>query len=317
MDLEEVAFSLQDTFQHIISVMSVRTTEKGLNFVFDYEDVKNIQFYGDPVRLRQILINLIGNALKFTESGHVHVTATQEKYKETTVLRIDVDDTGIGIAEEHIESIFERFKQGDSSVSRKYGGTGLGLPISRKLASFMGGDILVKSVLGKGSTFSLILPLRMTETFKDQEIKEARRNKDYDKLRAAINNTNKILLVEDYEGNIVVLSYILEEMEYSYDVARTGLEALSYWKENHYDLILMDIQMPEMDGFTATAQIRYIEQEQNLEHTPIVGMTAHALVGDKDKCISAGMDAYLAKPIVEADFKATILKFLKPKQKAA
>ena len=125
------------------------------------------------------------------------------------------------------------------------------------------------------------------------------------------------MIVEDYEGNIVVLGYIMEEMGMEFDVARTGLEAVNQWKENHYDLVLMDIQMPEMDGFTATKQIRKMEKEQNLDATPIVGMTAHALIGDKDKCIEAGMDAYLPKPIVEIELKNTILRFLKLKNKAA
>ena len=317
--LEETPFGLQDAFQHIVSVMSVRTAEKGLDFVFDYEEVKDVRFYGDPIRLRQILINLIGNALKFTEKGYVRVIASRQTEAHTPVLRIDVKDSGIGIPEEHKETIFERFKQGDSSVSRKYGGTGLGLPISQKLASLMGGDILVESTQGKGSTFSLILPLREVEGAAESEqiYDEALKNKINDKLKAAISNTNKILLVEDYEGNVVVLSYILEEMDFAYDVANTGLEALNLWKDNYYNLILMDIQMPEMDGFTATAQIRHMEEEQGIERTPIIGMTAHALVGDKDKCIEAGMDAYLPKPVVEVDLKATMLKFLKEKQKAA
>ncbi len=318
MELEETVFDLQDAFEHIISIMSVRAAEKKLEFVFDFDSVRNIDFYGDPVRLRQILINLIGNALKFTEKGSVHVTASKEKKAGISLLRIDVKDTGIGIKEEQYDLIFERFKQADASVSRKYGGTGLGLPISRKLADLMGGSIEVKSEIGKGSTFSLFLPLRDIEgSEEDQNRDEARKNKINDKLKSAISGSNKILMVEDYEGNVVVLSYLLEEMGIQFDVARTGLQAVNVWKENHYDLILMDIQMPEMDGFAATTHIRKIEEEQGLDRTPIIGMTAHALVGDKDKCIQAGMDAYLPKPIVEMDFKATVLKFLNLRQRAA
>ncbi len=311
MDLEESVFALNQTLEHIISIMSVKAGENKLDFRFDFNDVKDLQFYGDPVRLQQILINLINNALKFTEKGHVHVTAKREEKDGEALLRIDVEDTGIGLKKEQFDLIFERFKQADSSVSRKYGGTGLGLPISKNLAHLMGGDIFVESTHGKGSTFSLVLPLRISEgTEEMREEDQARQQKINDRLKSIVTDTHKVLLVEDYEGNIVVLGYILESMNVNYDVAKTGLEAVNMWKECHYDLVLMDIQMPEMDGFTATRHIRQIESEQNLDSTPIIGMTAHALVGDKDKCIECGMDAYLPKPIVETDLKAAILKFL-------
>ena len=126
-----------------------------------------------------------------------------------------------------------------------------------------------------------------------------------------------MLLVEDYEGNIVVLSYILEELECAFDIARTGVEALKLWRDHHYDVILMDIQMPEMDGFTATSQIRKMEKDSGADETPIIGMTAHALVGDKDKCIAVGMNAYLPKPIVETDLKTQLIKFLGDNKRAA
>ena len=314
LELEATPFSLQDLFENITSIMSVRTNEKNLDFVFEYEDVKNIEFYGDPVRLRQILINLIGNAIKFTEHGHVHVKATKEDQGDFSILRIDVEDTGIGISKEQTELIFERFKQADSSVSRKFGGTGLGLPISKKLAGLMGGSIEIESETGKGSTFSLILPLtNNTGRLQGQGgsgQSDAQRRKRIDEMKAHIEDTQKILLAEDYEGNITVLGHILEEMEVEFDTARTGLEAVNLWKENHYGLILMDVQMPEMDGFTSTRLIRSIEDENGLDRTPVVGMTAHALVGDKAKCIEAGMDDYLPKPIVELDFKTAVLKHL-------
>ena len=323
MELEEEVFDLRQAFEHLISIKSVKAAEKNLEFTFDFESVKNLQFYGDSVRLRQILLNLIGNAIKFTDKGYVRVTAKTRKKDGVSVLLVKVEDTGIGIKKEHIGIIFERFKQADSSVSRRFGGTGLGLPISRRLANLMGGDIQVESKPGKGSTFSLILPLRVPEEFEvsdanyNNEISETKKLKINDQLKAVISDTNKILLVEDYEGNIIVLSYILEDMGLEFDVAKTGLQAVNLWRENHYDLILMDIQIPEMDGFTATRQIRYIEEEQHIDATPIIGMTAHALVGDKDKCIEAGMNAYLPKPIVEDDLKAAIVKYLDAKKKQA
>lgn len=312
LELEETSFSLPDIFEHITSIMSVRTKEKNLEFVFDYAGVKELEFYGDPVRIRQILINLIGNAVKFTEEGHVHVEAKTEDQGDFSVLRVDVEDTGIGISKDQADLIFERFKQADSTVSRKFGGTGLGLPISKKLASLMGGSIEVDSEIGKGSVFSLILPIAGgIKQIKDGfEQSEADRKKRIDEMKAQIEETQKALLVEDYEGNITVLGHILGDLGVEFDIAKTGLEAVNLWKENHYGLILMDIQMPEMDGFTSTRLIRSIEREKGFDRTPIVGMTAHALVSDKAKCIEAGMDAYLPKPIVEIDLKATVLTYL-------
>ncbi|TNE36521.1 MAG: response regulator, partial [Alphaproteobacteria bacterium] len=249
--------------------------------------------------------------------GHIHVTTKTERRGGILFLRIDVEDTGIGIAEHHINLVFEQFKQADSSVSRKFGGTGLGLSISKRLADLMGGDIEVKSKLGKGSTFSLILPLpEETEAERRQEMDAHLRAKLTDRQKSAIRDTQKILLVEDYDGNVAVLGYFLEDLGINYDVAQTGLEAVNLWNDNHYSLILMDIQMPEMDGFTSTRLIRSIEEEKSLSRTPIVGMTAHALIGDKDKCLDAGMDAYLPKPIVEQDLKSVILKFLVQEQPA-
>lgn len=319
MVLDEEVFELRKTFEHVISIMAVKANEKNLDFDFDFDDVSDVVFKGDPLRLRQILINLVGNAIKFTDKGHVRVSASGVEKDGVNVLRIDVKDTGVGIKKEHIELIFERFKQADSSVSRRFGGTGLGLPISKRLADLMGGDIQVTSKPGKGATFSLIIPMREAndDEVDTQDMDEAKKHKINDKLKAKISDTDKILLVEDYEGNVVVIGYILEEMGIEYDTAKTGLEAVNLWRENHYDLILMDIQMPEMDGFTATKQIRYIEDEQGLTPTPIIGMTAHALVGDKDKCIETGMNAYLPKPIVENELKSMIIRFIDQKKKAA
>lgn len=317
VELEKEPFTLRDLFEQVISIMSVQAREKGLNFVFDYTDVEKIIYVGDEVRLRQIIINLLGNAIKFTDKGSVSVKAYTEMIGEDRGLRIDVIDTGIGIAPENSDIVFERFKQADSSVSRKYGGTGLGLPISRNLARIKGGDITFVSELGKGTTFTLRLPLKAAEDTLEIEDDRTLSKKLNEKIRATISGESRILLVEDYEGNIVVLSYLLEEIGSTYDVARTGREAVDLWKQGHYDIILMDIQMPEMDGFTATATIRDYEKQNKLDRTPIIGMTAHALVGDKDKCIEAGMDAYLPKPIVEADLKQKILYYLRQVRKVA
>ncbi|MCC6598999.1 MAG: response regulator [Alphaproteobacteria bacterium] len=317
LELKEEHFNLVDMFEGIISIMALRASEKGISFVFDYEAVEGTELYSDKIRLRQILINLIGNAIKFTDTGGVTIKADFEQREDQDFMLIEIADTGIGISSENFDLIFERFKQANSSVSRKYGGTGLGLSISRNLARLMGGDIFLSSETGNGSTFTVLLPLkaktlkggRTTTLARDQETEEP--------AYSLLGTEKKVLLVEDYEGNIVVIGYILEDMGLDYDVARTGVEALELWQKNQYNVVLMDVQMPEMDGFTATQQIRRMEKEGNLEHTPIIGMTAHAQVGDKEKCIECGMDVYLPKPLVEDDLKAEIFKHLRHKRKAA
>ncbi len=317
LELDQHHFDLDEVFENVISMMSLKASEKGISFVFDYQTLKGQDFYGDAKRIRQILINLVNNAIKFTDKGGVTIFADIEEREDSDFLRIDVADTGIGISPENFDLIFERFKQADSSVSRRFGGTGLGLPISRNLAQLMGGDIFLSSEAGKGSTFSLLLPMTMAKKTGEKQILENDKKLN-DKIRAALKGEDKILVVEDYEGNVVVLSYLLEELGMTYDVAGTGIDAVKLWNQNHYDIILMDIQMPEMDGFTATKEIRVLEKQKNLGRTPIIGMTAHALVGDKDKCLEAGMDAYLPKPIVETDLKKEILNFLtKDRKKAA
>lgn len=302
LDLDEQTFPLAGLFEQVNSMMAVKASEKSIGFSFEYDALRHMDFHGDQMRLRQILINLIGNAIKFTDNGAVTVKAYIENRHNGDFLRVDVTDTGIGIAPENFGLVFEQFKQADSSVSRKYGGSGLGLSISRNLARLMKGDILLQSEQGRGSTFSLVAPSRMRRGAGAAPAQIAR-----PAAAAQAAPESRILMVEDYEGNVVVLGYILDELGCRYDRAHNGRIGVEMWEKSHYDLVLMDVQMPEMDGFTATRLIRQKESELGLSPTPIIGMTAHALVGDKDKCIAAGMDAYLPKPIVEAELKAAIL----------
>lgn len=315
IDMANENFLLDDLFAQVISITSVKAHEKKLDFRFDYELVSGTYFNGDRARLRQVLINLIGNAIKFTDRGFVRVNADIETLDEGHLLIIKVVDSGIGIASTSQEIIFEKFRQADSSVSRRYGGTGLGLPISKNLIELMGGKITVESALGTGSTFTVHLPMkeRITDEARSHG-NDIRIQKLNDKLKHAVDGQRRVLLVEDYEGNVVVLGHILDTMDMTHDVARTGVEAIDLWKERHYDLVLMDVQMPEMDGLTATRNIRRLEIEQTMERTPIVGLTAHALVADKEKCIEAGMDDYLSKPIDEVALKEAILRHVKKKQ---
>jgi len=315
VELHNQKFMLGELFDQVISMMAVKAGEKYLDFTFDFKGLEQTVFNGDKLRLRQILINLIGNAIKFTEKGHVSIKSRIEPVGEAHILRIDVEDSGIGIPETSLPVIFEKFRQADSSVSRRYGGTGLGLAISMSLAEIMGGTIKVESRVNVGSCFSLILPFTKAVPDSTVDMNEVVRiQKLNDRLKAVIGEKKRILVVEDYEGNVVVLSYILNALDCNFDVAKTGLEAIQLWKSKHFDLILMDVQMPEMDGLTASRIIRKVEDEQNLTRTPIIGLTAHALVADKQKCIESGMDDYLSKPIVEADLKTAILTILEGKQ---
>ena len=317
LELDEQGFVLDEIFENVISMMSLKASEKGVSFVFDYSALKGAEFYGDIKRIRQILVNLINNAIKFTDKGGVSISAEVEARDDAELLKITVTDTGIGIDPENFDLVFQRFKQADSSVSRKYGGTALALPISKNLANLMGGDIFLNSELNKGTTFTLMLPIKIEMAGTVRQKDEEKSMKINDKVRSALHGEKKILVVEDYEGNIVILSYMFDELGVEYDVARTGLEAVNLWKKNYYDVVLMDIQMPVMDGFTATKEIREYEAQNALERTPIIGMTAHALVGDKDKCIECGMDAYLPKPLVEVDLQREILRYISKKKKAA
>lgn len=317
LELENKPFTPSEIFEDIISMMAMRANEKGLSFLFDYKALQNVVILGDALRLRQILVNLIGNAIKFTEKGGISIRAFVDRKEDgQDTIRVDVEDTGIGIGAESFDMIFERFKQGDASVSRKYGGTGLGLPISRNLAQLMGGDIMLNSERGKGSVFSLIIPLHQVMSEDKPQPVQAAPKLDQ-RLRDALGKGAKILIAEDYEGNIAVLGYLLDELSCAYDVARTGEEAVNLWKKGTYSMVLMDIQMPEKDGFTATQDIRTIEADKDLPRTPIIGMTAHALIEDKNKCIEAGMDDYLSKPIDNVLLKKKMLALLLNTRKAA
>jgi PAS domain S-box-containing protein len=310
VELQTQNFNLGQLFEELVSMMALRANEKGISFLCDYSEIRDHHYRGDRARIRQICVNLISNAIKFTDEGKVSVHAWFEERNGAPFLRVDVADTGIGISADDFELIFERFKQVNSSESRKYGGSGLGLAISRNLAQLMGGTIVVSSTPGAGSTFSLLLPQTLPMTASEPRDDIAPAADFHHRIRAVISEHTRILLVEDYSGNIVLVGYLLEELGIPYDVATTGVMALDLWQDRHYDLILMDIQMPEMDGYTATRTIRQQEQDQQRPRTPIIGMTAHALMGDKDQCIDAGMDTYLPKPIVEADLQRQLLTWL-------
>lgn len=294
MELEETPFSLERLIGEVVSMMSVKALEKGLKFSVDADSIVGQTFIGDPVRMRQVIINLCGNAIKFTESGSVTIKIMSEKTSDINVAKINirVEDSGIGIAEDKLDTIFEKFVQADTTINRKYGGTGLGLSITRRLVTLMKGEITVESTPGKGSVFIVSLPMQRASDFMLPNGNKT----------AAISNVipkeghHKILLVEDHEPNIMVAGTFLENMGYGYDVARNGGEAVERATTRHYDAILMDVQMPGMNGFEATHLIREFEKKRGKKRVPIIGITAHAMAGDRERCIAEGMDEYLSKP---------------------
>jgi CheY-like chemotaxis protein/HPt (histidine-containing phosphotransfer) domain-containing protein len=278
---------------------------------------------GDVMRLRQILLNLIGNAIKFTERGKIALWVEHEPdATEPGLLRFSVSDTGIGIPQDKLDAIFESFTQVDSSTSRKYGGTGLGLAISKRLVELMGGRIWVESVPEKGTTFYFTARLRVrTET--PMPAQEAR-TQPATHVMAGSDRELYVLVADDSIHNRMLLQAYLRSARYIVDIVENGAEAVGKVQDGHYDVVLMDMQMPVMDGYTATRAIRQWEQSQNRGPLPIIALTAHALSGDRNKCLEAGCTGYLAKPIkkealfaVIAEHTQDAARSVEPERKAA
>ncbi len=319
IELEEVPFTFSEVISEIISILAVKAKEKNIELINDQHCDMHTRLIGDPLRLRQILMNLIGNAIKFTEKGSVTVRSHCEKHERENRMDviIEVIDTGIGIAQEQREHIFNKFTQADSSITRKYGGTGLGLSISKSLIELMSGTITVEGAPGEGSTFRITvsLPIAENSALKNQVTSNYLRPASEEE--EAKNKHFRILLVEDYQANVLVATSLLDAFGYPYDLAQTGKEALQKLSDAHFDLVLMDVQMPVMDGFQATRLIREHEKQTGNTPIPIIGMTAHALTGDREKCLRAGMDEYISKPFQPEELKELLDSFSARKQKQA
>jgi signal transduction histidine kinase/ActR/RegA family two-component response regulator len=294
VELEQIPFCLSRLVQEVASMMAVSVREKGLRFSGEGDCVENRQFIGDPTRLRQIISNLCSNAIKFTSKGEVHVgiTCAPGDTPDMEWVTIQVRDTGIGISKEKMETIFHKFVQADTSINRKYGGTGLGLAITKTLAEAMGGTIGVESVEGQGSTFEVRLPLRVAP----EQPENATALSIPEMFAATTGPKASVLLVEDYEPNVLVASTFLEGFGYQVDVAMNGQQAFDKVRSGDYAVVLMDVQMHGVNGLDATRLIRNWESGEKRAHIPIIGMTAHALAGDRERCLAAGMDDYIAKP---------------------
>jgi len=300
VELEVENFDIRQILKDIENIMFIRADEKALNYkTFINSNVPEF-LKGDPYRLKQVMLNLVNNAVKFTEKGHVHIyiDITHEKADAVT-LEFKVVDSGIGIPDEGKKRLFQLFSQVDTSTTKIYGGTGLGLSIAKRLVTLMKGEIGMESVQNRGSTFWFTAMLKRSE--KQTSTPDAF-DKQPDLDDKPLRKLN-ILLAEDNEINQKIIQYSLTNAGHQVDIARNGQEAIDKYHEGNYDLVLMDVQMPVLDGFEATTHIRKVESEilNNSNHIPIIALTANAMKGDREKCLDAGMDEYLSKPFTPND----------------
>lgn len=308
MELEEKEFGLKACIGEVMDLFRAKTASKPLDLTLEIEENVPSRIVGDRLRLGQIVTNLVGNAVKFTPKGEVrvHVYVIGQEGADAK-LGFEITDTGIGIAEDKLDKLFKPFSQVDSSTTRQYGGTGLGLVICEKLTTLMGGGIEVKSELQKGSTFRFWITAKIAPDVQESDEIGPKTDETERKLHAdfASRHPMTILVAEDNKVNQIVIMNTLSKLGYHADLAQNGLEVLDQVRKIGYDVILMDMQMPKMDGLEATRQIR----AQNTAHPFIIAMTANALQQDKEKCFEAGMDDYLSKPVILDDLVVLLEKW--------
>ncbi len=312
MELEEAPFGLRALVEGIADALSVQAEHKGLALLAEVEPGTPDFLSGDATRLRQILFNLLGNAIKFTEAGEIRIGARALSTGNGRVsLALSVADSGIGMSEEQMARLFQPFVQADSSTTRRFGGTGLGLSIVRHLAELMGGDATVESVPGKGSTFTVTLDLAIADVAAAHAAP----------LPVAPHEAmaGTVLAVDDYAINLEVLAGQFEILDVPLETAAGAMEALTKWRAKPYAIVLTDIQMPDMDGFELTRRIRAEEELSGTgRRTPIIALTANAMASEADKCMAAGMDGYLTKPLTLARLREAVERWMgAPVQPAA
>ena len=308
MTIESSDFELRDSIEEVQELLAPRAKESGVFLTTSFsEDIPRL-LSGDSGRIRQVVTNFLGNAIKFSNDGmiNIDVRVAAETSSSVTV-RVSVADNGIGIAADRLDSIFESFTQADGSTSRKYGGTGLGLTISSQLVQLMGGLIGVSSELGTGSTFWIELPLNKVDEERSSSLPETDRVVQRDGYVSAPLGL-RVLLAEDNAINQKLALRLLEKWDCHADGVANGEEAIAAWKQFPYDVILMDVQMPELDGLDATREIRRLENVLG-RTVPIIAMTANAMAGDRETCLQAGMNDYLSKPIKPGELYNKLVSF--------
>jgi signal transduction histidine kinase/ActR/RegA family two-component response regulator len=308
LDVEQIELNLQALVQDATGLIAQAARCKGLESILVFDEDLPDCVIGDPIRLKQILLNLLSNALKFTEKGSIKLQVSREDRNLASGARIrfTITDTGVGISLPAQAKLFESFTQADNSTTRKYGGTGLGLAISKRLAELMGGTIGLYSEPGRGSSFWFTVDFPVSvRTLSVAPLAEALGN-----TARAAQSRAKILVVEDNSINQKVAVHLLSLLGYSSDVAAHGAEAIDMVQRYPYDLVLMDCQMPVMDGFEATKAIR--KAEGPFVHVPIVALTASVLAGQRSRCLTAGMDDYLAKPVRKDALDTMLRRWLSP-----
>jgi signal transduction histidine kinase/ActR/RegA family two-component response regulator len=305
LELDPQPFALEALLDEQFAMLEIRAQEKGVRLVRHVDLDVPAYVVGDRERLAQVLTNLLDNALKFTSQGAVELTVSRTG--EPELLRFSVRDSGIGIAADKLDEIFSPFVQADGSVTRTYGGTGLGLTIARELAELMGGNVTVDSAPGVGSTFhfTVRLPAAERPPVAEGEVTTAATPVGASALPAA-----RVLLAEDNPTNVYIIEAMLGSLGCTVDVAGDGREAVRKFRTGAYDLVLMDVQMPELDGLAATREIRQMEIEEGRAHTPIVALTAHASESDRQRSLDAGCDAHLTKPIAKATLLEAVARFV-------
>ena len=305
LNLEIIPFNLRSLIDECVTLHTQQARNKGIALIAETDQQFPHQFLGDPTRIRQILNNLITNAIKFTDSGHVRITA---HYAENT-LTIGVADTGIGMSKEGLRRIFSPFSQADTQTTRLYGGTGLGLTLCRQLIERMHGEIKVDSKEQQGTCFTVTLPMPIHGPTLVEGPEEPAKPAGLPKGSSQVQPPLRILLVEDNEVNQMVASMLLKKMGYQTDTAENGQLAIEALEQKHYDLVLMDCQMPVMDGYETTRRIRQNPEWNNL---PVIAMTANVMQGDKDDCFASGMNDYITKPYNREQLCAAITRWTTP-----
>jgi len=320
LTVEKIPFNLGEILTHLSNMIHLKTENQDIEFILNIAPDIPMHLKGDPVRLEQVLRNLTENAVKFTNQGQIILNiemyeSISKSHDQQVMIEFSVQDTGIGMTDDEMTKLFKPFSQVDTSITRKYGGTGLGLTISKRLIHMMDGDIYVRSEYGKGSIFTF------TATFNLQidSVEESKHSSDHSKSDTSkphrlkhIQGSN-ILLVEDNDINQQVTTELLKSSGLLVTVAKNGKDAIQKVNESSFDCVLMDVNMPVMDGLTATRAIRKNEKHHNL---PIIGVTAHAVTGYREKCLDAGMNDYVTKPIHPSRLFSALLTWIKPSQKS-